>query len=238
MLRQKPKSLHGAANILRQRRQITSYAYLAYCVKTACIMNRTLILLIFVFVSLACAPVWAQSDFFEGLVRYRHFIEVKDSLANEWEAMNLYGSGADFYINKNGAYFKFTKRDTIYWHSATIPTEEVVEVYPVKKEKDYLLGYTCHLLMMKVKTKGSHPEILGKMYFFAPELKVNAATFAHHKTNSQDRVMAIMQAIPLRVVVLQRHYRVIMEAEEVKERNLAADLFQIPSGLPQKELHF
>jgi hypothetical protein len=50
--------------------------------------------------------------------------------------------------------------------------------------------------------------------------------------------MAIMQAIPLRVVVLQRHYRVIMEAEEVEERNLAADLFQIPSGLPQKELHF
>jgi len=223
-------------------------------------MNRTLILLIFVFVSLACAPVWAQSDFFEGLVRYHHFIEVKDSLANEWEAMNLYGSGADFYINKKGAYriepkgtpvewqiydpakariyFKFTKRDTIYWHSATIPTEEVVEVYPVKKEKDYLLGYTCHLLMMKVKTKGSHPEILGKMYFFAPELKVNAAAFAHHKTNSQDRAMSIMQAIPLRVVVLQRHYRVIMEAEEVEERNLAADLFQIPSGLPQKELHF
>lgn len=210
--------------------------------------------------TLVLGSVSAQSDFFEGVVRYRHFIESKDTLANEWEVMNMYGSGADFYISKTGAYriepqetpvewqiydpqrgrlyFKFIKRDTVYWHPASMPTEEVLEVYPVKEEKDFLLGYTCHLLMMKVKTKGNNPDILGKMYFFAPELKVNAEAFARHQTNSQDRVMSITKSIPLRIVVLQRHYRVIMEAEDVDERDLPADLFRIPDNLPQKELTF
>ncbi|GIV38715.1 MAG: hypothetical protein KatS3mg033_0515 [Thermonema sp.] len=223
-------------------------------------MKRTLLFFSLLLVCVCCSTAFAQDDFFEGVVRYRHFIEIKDTLANEWEVTALYGEGGNFYINKEGRYrieprgtsiewqiydpqqarlyFKFIKRDTVYWHAATMPTEEVVEVYPVKEEKDYLLGYTCHLLMMKVKTVGSSPEVLGKMYFFAPELKVNAAAFARHHTNSQDRVFAITQSIPLRIVVLQRHYRVIIEAEDVEPRALPADLFRIPADLPQKELQF
>ncbi len=134
-------------------------------------MKRTLLFFSLLLVCVCCSTAFAQDDFFEGVVRYRHFIEIKDTLANEWEVTALYGEGGDFYINKEGRYrieprgtsiewqiydpqqarlyFKFIKRDTVYWHAATMPTEEVVEVYSVKKEKDYLIEIDPSLIQIK-----------------------------------------------------------------------------------------
>lgn len=203
-----------------------------------------------------CDAALAQQVPFEGWIDYRHFIEIKDSLVNEWQLISSYGSGSRFFLKAGNyrlepkgslvqwqvyradearIYTKLYGIDTVYYRAADVPNEQLLELYPVKQDRDHLLGYTCHLLMMKVKGQEEASEVMGKMYYFAPELRVKPEWFERHLINLQDVFFAHARALPLRIVLLQRHYRLIMEASQVKHQTLDAALFVVPDNLPLKE---
>jgi hypothetical protein len=184
---------------------------------------------------------------FEGEVIYANTFTSKMPGISDNKLASIIGSKQEYYIKNeryksvtdgmitfqlydkitNRVYNKANNSDTLYWFSATINTDEVME-YEIKNNQAEILGKPCSALVAKTKTGVT-------TYYYNNEYKVDSAAYKEHNYGNWAFFVLKTGALPLKTVIENDQFRMESTAVEVKPIKLQDNFFEIKSGTPIKQ---
>ena len=217
-------------------------------------MKNTLLFLIgSLFIITSFTP---KEDYFEGIIVYEHKYETNDSNIDVEGFGVKYGTKSKFYFNDgnykqvfNGTLLKsnlfINKGNKIYGQTSTSDTLfftdcsqpiETIAASEILKNKDTVIDRSCNVLTVKTN------DLSGKFYrntfyYFNPITKIDPAWFKNVKYGNHEKIYALTNSLPLKIVNHLGDLTVTMTAVSVKKQKVDDKLFEITQGVitvPQK----
>jgi hypothetical protein len=212
-------------------------------------MKKIFFIGVFIFVCMFLSNDLNAQKSFEGIITYRHLIDIKDTTlkAKEMDLTLQFGIASTLHISSKGnykwffdtstltsqmylyennmLYDQFLKNDTLYFTEASKVNEHVLEE-SIKPSKTKILGKNCNLLLLKTQSRKTG-NITGKAYYYTSDYRVDARAFSKFKMNSIDKVFKVTQAVPLQIILIFKGYRIIYEATKIEEKKVDLKLFEL-----------
>jgi len=189
----------------------------------------------------------AKSQNFEGKMVFRIAVKSKiPGLADE-RLSAMFGSSQDYFIKggkykslsngqiiagqiydpaTNKIYNKRPGSDTLYWMDAGKNDDEVTG-FEIKKNAETVLGNACDALILTTKTGTT-------IYYYNNKYKFDKTKYAAHKFGNWSFLAAKAGALPLKTVVENSRFKIVMTATEITPMILTEAMFAIPSNAPRK----
>jgi hypothetical protein len=203
---------------------------------------------IFIFVMMNFLNLKAQSQLFEGTVKYAHYLEITDTTMKKQDmALSLYfGSASILYIKQghyhwkfadcsqesqtyipttNTIYDKFVKNDTLYTSNAGIANETIIQE-EVKDSKTVVLGEKCKVMIVKSKFPKSGDKRI-RLYYFGKKHTLHPDFYQKYKMNGNDKIFAKIGTVPLRFTVIYPSFKITYIATEIKRTTVDLKLFDV-----------
>jgi hypothetical protein len=192
-----------------------------------------------------------QQPEFEGEIRYLHFFNHKRFLKDSTPTLRQFGNSSSYKYKKgsynwtfNGAdlvtewssnatgkiYDKYRNSDTIF-SIRNVQGDSLLR-YEIKKNVDTILGYPVDVIIV-LTGKANQPgtQMLRRIYY-SSQFPINPRHASHLKSYSNDKVFAMIKAVPLRIDMETQAWPVIVryEATSIKRRTVADAEIDLPKG--------
>jgi hypothetical protein len=199
------------------------------------------IITVFIF-SISFLAGYAQ--YFEGEIIYQNKLKSKMSGRSDQQLEALFGTKNEYYIKngyyksisnglaisqqiydnaENKLYNKKTASDTLYWFSASINTDTLLN-YEILKDVDTVLGFKCNIIVMNTRSGTTK-------YYYSNNLPIDIAKYKNHHFNNWDFYVSKTKQLPLRIVMDNNHFHFESTAIEVKHLKLKNEDFKLDGPL-------
>jgi hypothetical protein len=126
------------------------------------------------------------------------------------------------YVNKeNKLYTKFSNSPSILWNDGAVNTDSVLKSELNKGVID-ILGYKCDELILTCKSGV-------QKYYFNSKLKIDPKLFENHKFGNWYKYVSQSQAVPLKMILDNTQFSVIIAATAIQPQKIDDQLFALPA---------
>ncbi|WP_274475704.1 hypothetical protein [Mangrovimonas aestuarii] len=187
---------------------------------------------------------------FEGIIEYKLEYESKTSTISVEDLEKELGTKAITYF-KNGNYMETTDsnfmnfqlyrhsdkriyfknktdRDTLRYVSTVSNVKEPFE-YTIVKQSDTILGVVCDKLIIN-DNQGT------KIFYYSSKLPLNPKHYENFNLFNKDDIVAIMEAVYLKMELEYPLFNVVMEAKNIDKKKLSSKYFEVPKYVAILEL--
>ena len=181
----------------------------------------------------------AKAQYFEGEIVYENSFRSKLPRLTAGKLASLIGDRQQYYI-KDGHYKSLTnggmiemqlydnatnriynKRpvsDTLYWFDASVNTDTLVS-FQVRKNAEMILGNLCDELIMRTKTGIT-------AFYYSSKYRLDGSKYRAHGYNNWAFYTTKCGALPLKIVLENRQFRMESIAREVKSLKMDESFFR------------
>jgi hypothetical protein len=185
-----------------------------------------------------------QTDYFEGWIKYKHEIVLKNRNIDSVQLQEFIGEGSTLYFKEgnfmhtyrggamiqdlyrkddNKAYFKINNGDTTFWVDCGKPGDEILKIsFTPKKEK--VLGIDCDELIIFYKNK------ISTDYYNSEKFGINPNWFKNFILDGQDQIDQKEKAICLKHKTEYSNFIVIQTATAYSKEKIDEKIFKISSN--------
>jgi hypothetical protein len=126
------------------------------------------------------------------------------------------------YVNKdNKLYTKFSNSPSILWNDGAVNPDSVLKSELNKGVID-ILGYKCDELILICKSGV-------QKYYFNSKLKIDPKLFENHKFGNWYKYVSQSQAVPLKMILDNAQFSVIIAATAIESQKIDDQLFALPA---------
>lgn len=199
-------------------------------------------LIVLLFLAIPISVTYTQN--FEGKVTYKVSYETKNPEVTDhlWETrlgteLDFYFKTGNYKVNSNGAlvewqlylnktnkiYKKIKDETSVFGTDASMVVDSLVS-YETKEEVKAILGHTCKQIILICK--GGTYE-----YHYSNKFKLDFNQYSKHEFDNWASYLKLSGSVPLKIVIENKQYRLVMTAINIEPIPLDDSLFVMPPEL-------
>ena len=213
-------------------------------------MRSVLLLLI----TLACLTASAQTNEFEGEVRYVHYFKYKKFVKDTGLVIRQFGNSSYYYYKKGSYVWKFNGSDLekefsynstrkVYSKMRNKDTVQIVKPsldtilsYSIRKNADTILGLPVDELTIVTATKADKNNKITRRIYYSSKYPILPQHASHLISFANNQVFKLTKALPLRIELETEKlpFVIRMQAVRVIPRTVTPEELALPKGVKIK----